>query len=80
MATNKVQFQKGLSIAEFMDRYGTQEKCHAALVAIAMADRFCLPELRWLAPVHVRAQGTAVLAVFGLPGADHGNLRNDPCG
>ena len=48
MAINKVQFQKGLSIAEFMERYGTQEKCHAALVAIAMADRFCLPELRWL--------------------------------
>ena len=33
MAINRVQFQKGLSMAEFLDKYGTEEKCHAALVA-----------------------------------------------
>lgn len=33
MGINTVQFQKGLSMAEFMERYGTEEKCHAALVA-----------------------------------------------
>lgn len=33
MSINQVQFQKGLSMADFMERYGTQEKCHAALVA-----------------------------------------------
>ena len=33
MAINQVQFQKGLSMAEFMARYGTEAKCHAALVA-----------------------------------------------
>jgi len=32
MGMNKVQFQKGLSMAEFMERYGTEERCHAALV------------------------------------------------
>lgn len=32
MAINQVQFQKRLSMAEFPDRYGTEEKCHAALV------------------------------------------------
>ena len=33
MAINRVQFQRGLSMAEFMERYGTEGKCHAALVA-----------------------------------------------
>jgi len=33
MGINKVQFQKGLSMAEFMECYGTEERCHAALVA-----------------------------------------------
>lgn len=30
---NKVQFQKGLSMREFMERYGAEAKCHAAVVA-----------------------------------------------
>ncbi|MBC7293895.1 MAG: IS1595 family transposase [Thermoleophilia bacterium] len=33
MGINRVQFQKGLSMAKFMEHYGTEEKCHAALVA-----------------------------------------------
>jgi len=33
MSINQVQFQKGLSMADFIERYDTQEKCLAALVA-----------------------------------------------
>jgi hypothetical protein len=29
MGRNRVQFQKGLSLAEFHERYGTEEKCQA---------------------------------------------------
>ena len=43
MGINKVQFQKGLSIAAFMDRYGTEEQCHAALVASRWATGFVCP-------------------------------------
>ena len=43
MGINKVQFQKGLSIAAFMDRYGTEEQCHAALVASRWATGFICP-------------------------------------
>jgi hypothetical protein len=32
MAINGVQFQRGLSMAEFMDRYGSEEKCEAVLM------------------------------------------------
>ncbi len=33
MTTNRVQFHVGLSMAEFMDRYGSDEKCETALIA-----------------------------------------------
>ncbi|ALZ71216.1 transposase [Xanthomonas oryzae pv. oryzae] len=31
MGINIVQFQPGLSLSEFMDRYGTEAKCYRAL-------------------------------------------------
>lgn len=44
MGINKVQFQKGLSMGQFMERYGTEEKCHAAVVALRWPDGFVCPE------------------------------------
>lgn len=46
MSINQVQFQRGLSMAEFMERYGTEEKCHAALVASRWPDGFRCPVCR----------------------------------
>ena len=40
MARNPVQFQKGLSFAEFNARYGTEEQCHSALVVMRWPDGF----------------------------------------
>ena len=31
MARNRVQFQKGYSLVQFMDEYGSEEKCTQAL-------------------------------------------------
>ena len=44
MARNKVQFQKGLSMAEFHRRYGTEVQCHAALVTMRWPDGFVCPK------------------------------------
>ena len=44
MAINQVQFQKGLSMAEFMERYGTQDQCEAALIASRWPDGFICPD------------------------------------
>jgi transposase-like protein len=44
MARNLVQFQKGMSLAEFNARYGTEEQCHAALVAMRWPDGFVCPK------------------------------------
>ena len=43
MAINQVQFQKGLSMVEFVERYGTEAQCHAALAASRWPQGFRCP-------------------------------------
>jgi ribosomal protein L37AE/L43A len=43
MKMNRVQFQPGLSMAEFMDRYGSDDKCEAALIASRWPKGFSCP-------------------------------------
>ncbi|MFT7675540.1 MAG: hypothetical protein ACI845_003967, partial [Gammaproteobacteria bacterium] len=44
MARNQVQFQKGISLPEFLKQYGTQEQCHTALFNWRWPDDFNCPE------------------------------------
>jgi hypothetical protein len=44
MAMNKVQFQAGLSMAEFMRRFGTQRQCERAVEAARWPNGFRCPE------------------------------------
>lgn len=44
MARNRVQFQKGLSEADFDKSYGTEEQCHSALVAWRWPGGFECPD------------------------------------
>ena len=43
MAMNRVQFQPGLSMAEFMNRYGSDANCEAALVELRWPKGFVCP-------------------------------------
>jgi ribosomal protein L37AE/L43A len=43
MAMNRVQFQAGLSMAEFFDRYGSEDKCEVALIASRWPSGFACP-------------------------------------
>jgi len=43
MARNPVQFQRGLGLAEFNARYGSEEQCHAALIQMRWPDGFVCP-------------------------------------
>ena len=43
MAMNRVQFQRGLSMAEFNDRYGSNDKCEAALIGSRWPSGFSCP-------------------------------------
>jgi Zn ribbon nucleic-acid-binding protein len=43
MAINAVQFQRGLSMSEFFDRCGSQEKCEAALMTSRWPRGFSCP-------------------------------------
>ena len=44
MARNRIQFQKGLSEAQFEAQYGTAEKCRALVVAWRWPDGFACPK------------------------------------
>jgi hypothetical protein len=44
MARDKVQFQKGMSEAQFEAAYGTEELCHAALVSWRWPEGFECPD------------------------------------
>jgi len=43
MTMNRVQFQPGLSMAEFMDRYGSDEQCETALIESRWPAGFACP-------------------------------------
>ncbi len=76
MAINKIQFQKGLSIAEFMVRYGTEKQCHDALVASRWPEGFMCPPLWRYASQPFRAQGAAILAMCLVPYTNNGHKRD----
>jgi hypothetical protein len=46
MARNKVQFQRGLGLAEFNKLYGTEDQCHDALVKMRWPDGFVCPKCK----------------------------------
>ncbi len=43
MAMNRIQFQPGLSLPKFIELYGTEEKCEAALEQARWPDGFRCP-------------------------------------
>ena len=43
MPLNRVQFQPGMSVAEFFDRYGSQAQCATALAAQRWPSGFRCP-------------------------------------
>ena len=43
MARNRVQFQKGYSLVQFMDEYGSEEKCTEALFRWRWPNGFLCP-------------------------------------
>jgi hypothetical protein len=44
MSINIIQFQKGLSLSDFIQRYGTENQCGQALFKARWPNGFCCPE------------------------------------
>ncbi|WP_419626306.1 IS1595 family transposase, partial [Thiolapillus sp.] len=44
MAKNIIQFQKGLSLPKFLEKYSTEEQCYSALFHLRWPDGFVCPE------------------------------------
>ena len=55
MAMNRVQFQPGLSMADFMARYGSDDSCEAALI-----------ESRWFLAMQLLTQSKNNVAALEL--------------
>jgi hypothetical protein len=67
MTMNRVQFQPGLSMPEFLERYGTEAKCQAALQAARWPDGFACPDCGAPGAYPLRPRRSALLAVPRLP-------------
>src|SRR3972149_6775086 len=57
MPMNRVQFQPGLSMPEFMNLYGTDAQCEAALAAARWPDGFVCPKCSGPASSSFRREG-----------------------
>ena len=57
MKMNRVQFQAGLSMAEFFDRYGSNDKCEAALIESRWPSGFVCPKCASAHSSSFRRQG-----------------------
>ena len=44
MAKNKIQFQRGMSLSEFLSRYGTEDQCNDVLFRLRWPNGFQCPE------------------------------------
>jgi hypothetical protein len=76
MWINRVQFQKGLSMAEFLERLRNRGSVPFGAGCAAVAGRFRLSRLRLRATLLVRARRASVLAVPRLPDPVHRYLRH----
>ena len=45
MARNPIQFQKGISLNEFLSLYATEDQCFDAPLSMAVAERIPMPSL-----------------------------------
>jgi hypothetical protein len=72
MAQNKIQFQRGLSLAEFFSRYGSEEQCEQALERMRWPKGFVCP----------RCEGTAAgPSSFRVePNRQNGRSSSSPVG
>ena len=57
MAQNKVQYQRGLSMSEFFDRYGSQQQCEALVRAWRWPQGFVCPRCKVDCHSEFRRQG-----------------------
>ncbi len=60
MAMNRIQFQSGMSVTEFLRSYGTEEQCSAAVKAARWTDGFKCPRCGAAAHCEIRHQGRSL--------------------
>jgi hypothetical protein len=57
MPQNPIQFQHGMSLSEFVEQYGTEAQCEAALLRSRWPEGFVCPECGGRAHSHFLVEG-----------------------
>jgi transposase-like protein len=57
MARNQVQFQRGISLSQFFEQYGSEEQCHSALFQWRWPQGFICPECGHTSYCEIRDRG-----------------------
>jgi transposase-like protein len=56
MKKNKIQFQKGLSLSEFLKDYGTEEQCLKAMIKLRWPEGFMCPRCQYKSYCHIKSR------------------------
>jgi hypothetical protein len=70
MPMNRIQFQHGMSLPEFLRSFGTEEQCAAAVAAARWPDGYACPRCAASAYWTVKHQGRELFPVRELPSSD----------
>lgn len=78
MPMNRIQFQPGLSLSAFMERYGTEARCEALLERLRWLQGFRCPRCGASGSLVFPARRAAVVAVYGVPASSEFARRHAP--
>lgn len=76
MPQNRIQFQKSLSLPEFLDKYGSEAQCAAALEKMRWPQGYACPYCESKKTLHCKAQQGKNIPVQLLPRPNDINWRH----
>lgn len=76
MAMNRVQFQPGLALPAFLQRYGSEAACEAELLWSRWPQGFVCPRCAATRAADLRTSRSPALAVHRLPSAEHASRQH----
>jgi hypothetical protein len=77
MKMNRIQFQAGMSLNQFLADYGTESQCEAILEILAGLVRFSVPQLQSTTAYVVSTWSRESLSMSRLSNPDHVDGRNN---
>ena len=77
MAMNRIQFQPGLSLTQFLEQYGTEERCEQALEQARWPEGYCCEHCASTHYCIVNADGRKTYQCHRCHHQTHAESRHD---